>query len=120
MLCSPRSDILSGSRTSRFNANLVQRGVAYTANAVPSYPGDKHACVTLLYALPASGVSLPAVERALADQISALADTGPTQKELQRIKKVYPAPSSKNKPTSSFQEKSLKQPILSMETRGGQ
>ncbi|KAK9915474.1 hypothetical protein WJX75_009718 [Coccomyxa subellipsoidea] len=81
------SDILSSSRTSRFNANLVQRGVAYTANAVPSYPGDKHACVTLLYALPASGVSLPAVERALADQISALADTGPTQKELQRIKK---------------------------------
>ncbi|CAL8468516.1 g8056 [Coccomyxa elongata] len=82
------SDILSTGRTARFNANLVQRGVAYTANAVSSYPGDKHSCAMLLYALPISGVGLPAMEQALWDQLSGLADTGPTQRELLRIKKA--------------------------------
>lgn len=80
--------MLSGARTARFNANLVQRGLAYTANSVTSYPGDKHACVMLLYALPAKGVGLLGIERALADQLSALAASGPTDRELQRIKKA--------------------------------
>jgi anti-sigma factor RsiW len=53
-----------------------------------AYPGDKHACAALLYALPATGVSLERMQGLLRGQLDALADAGPTPAELQRIKKV--------------------------------
>jgi hypothetical protein len=79
---------MSGARTARLNANLVLTGQAYTANLVTAYPGDRHACTALLYALPAAGVSLGAMETALAAQLRGLAEAGPSAKELQRVKKV--------------------------------
>jgi hypothetical protein len=82
------SDILSGARTARLNAQLVQQGLAYTANTVTAYPADRHACVSLLYALPASTVSLPAMQRLVRGQLDALCEAGPSATELQRVKKV--------------------------------
>ena len=53
-----------------------------------AYPGDKHACAALLYALPATGVSLECMQSLMWQQLDQLADQGPTAAELQRIKKV--------------------------------
>ena len=53
-----------------------------------AYPGDKHACMTLIYAVPATGVSLPQMEGLVRQQLDSLADNGPTAAELERIKKV--------------------------------
>jgi predicted Zn-dependent peptidase len=80
--------MLSGTRTARLNANLVQRGLAYSANAVTAYPADKHACAMLLYALPSANVTLPAAQRLLREQLASLGEAGPTPAELQRVKKV--------------------------------
>ena len=71
-----RRDILSGSRTARLNANLVLSGQAYTASMVQAYPGDKHACAALLYALPVNGVSLERMRSLLGEQLDDLAERG--------------------------------------------
>ncbi len=81
-------DILTGSRTARFNRDLLQEGKAFGANIVPAYPGDKHACMSLIYALPATGVSLAQMEGLVRQQLDSLADSGPTAAEMERIKKV--------------------------------
>ena len=81
-------DILTGSRTARFNRDLLQEGKAFGANIVPAYPGDKHACMSLIYALPATGVSLAQMEGLVRQQLDILADSGPTAAEMERIKKV--------------------------------
>lgn len=81
-------DILTGSRTARFNRDLLQEGKAFGANIVPAYPGDKHACMSLIYALPATGVSLAQMEGLVRQQLESLADKGPTAAEVERIKKV--------------------------------
>lgn len=86
--CCVCSDIMSGARTARLNANLVLTGQAYTANLVTSYPSDKHACTALLYALPSAGVSLETMQGLLRAQLDGLVQQGPTAAELQRIKKV--------------------------------
>jgi hypothetical protein len=83
-----RRDILSGSRTARFNRNLLQEGKAFGANIVPAYPGDKHACMSLVYSLPTTGVSLSQLEGLVRQQLDNLADSGPTAAEMERIKKV--------------------------------
>ena len=92
-VCVIDRDILSGSRTARFNRTLLQEGRAFGANMVPAYPGDKHACMSLIYALPAMGVSLPQMEGLVRQQLDSLADSGPTAAELERIKKVRPTAS---------------------------
>ncbi len=81
-------DIMTGSRTARFNRNLLQEGKAFGANLVPAYPGDKHACTSLIYAIPATGVSLGQMEGLVRQQLDSLADKGPTASEMERIKKV--------------------------------
>ena len=83
-----RRDILSGSRTARFNRNLLQEGKAFGANIVPAYPGDKHACMSLVYSLPATGVSFSQLEGLVRQQLDNLADSGPTAAEMERIQKV--------------------------------
>ena len=55
---------------------------------VPAYPGDKHACMSLIYAIPAAGVSLSQMEALVRQQLDSLAESGPTQAEMERIKKV--------------------------------
>ena len=82
------SDLLSGSRTSRLYSRLVQTGKAYSAQAVPTYPGDKHPNALLVYALPADNISLPQLDSMIEQEMQELVDKGPTESELQRIKKV--------------------------------
>lgn len=50
--------------------------------------GDKYPSTALLSMMPAKDVPLQLVERALMQELEALATDGITQKELQRIKKV--------------------------------
>ena len=88
MLRSSCRDILSGPRTARFSRALLQEGRAFGANMVPAYPGDKHACMSLIYAIPATGVSLAQMEGLVRQQLDSLAESGPTPAELERIKKV--------------------------------
>ncbi len=86
------SDLLSGSRTSRLYKNLVQSGQAISASFTPTYPSDKHACASLMYAVPAPGVSLSDMEQQLRAQLRDLADGEINDRELQRIKKVRHIP----------------------------
>ena len=82
------SDLLSGSRTSRLYSRLVQAGKAYSADAVPYFPGEKHPNAFLLYALPSDALSLAQLQGAVQEQVQGLAASGPSGQELQRIKKV--------------------------------
>ena len=82
------SDLLSGSRLSRMYANLVQQERAYSAIAIPGWPGEKHASALLISAVPAAGVSLEQLDAAIHREVDNLAASGPTPNELQRIKKV--------------------------------
>ena len=84
------SDLLGGSRTSRLYSRLVQAGKAYSADAVPYFPGEKHPNAFLLYALPSDALSLAQLQGAVQEQVQGLAASGPSGQELQRIKKVCP------------------------------
>lgn len=82
------SDLLSGSRTSRLYTQLVEKGQAYHANAVPSYPGEKHSNALVLFGQPSSGVSLQTLDKAFQKETQGLIHNGPSAKEMARIKKV--------------------------------
>ncbi len=82
------SDLLSGSRTSRLYTQLVETGQAYHANAVPSYPGEKHPNALVLFGQPSSGVSLQTLDKAFQKETQGLIYNGPSAKEMARIKKV--------------------------------
>ena len=82
------SDLLSGSRTSRLYTQLVETGQAYHANAVPSYPGEKHPNALVLFGQPSSGVSLQTLDKAFQKETQGLIHRGPSAKEMARIKKV--------------------------------
>ena len=82
------SDLLSGSRTSRLYTQLVETGQAYHANAIPSYPGEKHPNALVLIGQPSSGVSLQTLDQAFQKETQGLIQSGPTAKEMTRIKKV--------------------------------
>ena len=82
------SDLLSGSRTSRLFKGLVETGQAYHANAVPSYPGEKHPNALVLFGQPSNGVSLDTLDQAFQKEVQGLIHNGPTAKEMARIKKV--------------------------------
>ncbi len=82
------SDLLSGSRTSRLYTQLVESGQAYHANAVPSYPGEKHPNALVLFGQPSSGVSLQTLDKAFQKETQGLIHNGPSAKEMARIKKV--------------------------------
>ncbi len=51
MLC----DVLSAGRTSRLVKELVLQGRLLSASAVAAYPGERHAGLLLLYAVPKEG-----------------------------------------------------------------
>ena len=84
-------DVLSGNRLSRLYARLVQQDRAYSAVAIPGWPGEKHASALLISAQPAAGVSLEQLDAAIRAELDELAASGPTPDELQRIKKVQQA-----------------------------
>lgn len=81
-------DLLSGSRTSRLYTQLVETGQAYHANAVPSYPGEKHPNALVLFGQPSSGVSLQTLDKAFQKETHGLIHNGPSAKEMARIKKA--------------------------------
>ncbi|KAK9831200.1 hypothetical protein WJX74_007227 [Apatococcus lobatus] len=82
------SDVLSGSRLSRLYSNLVQQDKAYSAVAIPGWPGEKHASALLMSAVPAASVSLEQLEKLIHQELQDLAASGPSPAELQRIKKA--------------------------------
>lgn len=82
------SDLLSSSRTSRFYNKLVETGKAYSANAVASYPGEKHSNALVLFGQPGNGVSLQQLDAAIKSELQGLVHSGPNPKEMARIKKV--------------------------------
>lgn len=82
------SDLLSSSRTSRLYNQLVETGKAYSANAVASYPGEKHPNALVLFGQPGNGVSLQQLDAAFTAETQALIQDGPNSKEMARIKKV--------------------------------
>ena len=88
LFCYQCSDLLSGSRTSRLFKGLVETGQAYHANAVPSYPGEKHPNALVLFGQPSNGVSLDTLNQAFQKEVQGLIHNGPTSKEMARIKKV--------------------------------
>lgn len=51
----PRSDLLSGTRSSRLYRSLVLNGKALTAAAYSSYPADKHPTTFSIYSIPSKG-----------------------------------------------------------------
>lgn len=81
------ADVLYGGRSSRLQRQLVQRGRALSASMVASYPGAKHAGLSLVLAEPAKGVALEKLDRELRDVLAQVADGGVTAVELQRVKK---------------------------------
>ncbi|KAL3150420.1 hypothetical protein ABBQ32_000257 [Trebouxia sp. C0010 RCD-2024] len=81
-------DLLSGSRTSRLYHRFVETGQAFNANAVPSYPGEKHPNALVLFGQPSSGVSLETLDQAFQKETQGLIYQGPSAKEMARIKKA--------------------------------
>ncbi|KAK9844157.1 hypothetical protein WJX81_006305 [Elliptochloris bilobata] len=81
-------DLLSGSRTARLARGLVQTGRAFSASASSGYPADKRPCAVLLYAIPGASATLEATDAALRQQAAALAADGPSNIELERIRKA--------------------------------
>lgn len=88
LTCPVCSDLLSGSRTSRLYHRFVETGQAFNANAVPSYPGEKHPNALVLFGQPSSGVSLETLDQAFQKETQGLIYQGPSAKEMARIKKV--------------------------------
>lgn len=86
--CCGCSDLLSGSRTSRLYKALIETGQAYHANAVASYPGEKHPNALVLFGQPSNGVSLDGLDKAFQREVQGLTHNGPTAKEMARIRKV--------------------------------
>lgn len=83
-------ELLSGSRTSRLQQHLVDGGSrqALGASCSRAFPGEKHGNTLILQGVPATGVSLPDLERALSREAIALAEDGPSPRELERLAKV--------------------------------
>ena len=83
-------ELLSGSRTARLQRGLVEGGgqEALGVSCSRAWPGEKHGNCLVLQAVPASNVSLEALDGALYRQVSALAEDGPTLQELQRAAKA--------------------------------
>ena len=83
-------ELLSGSRTARLPQRLVNGGKqeALAASCSRAWPGEKHGCCLVLQGVPAPSVPLDVLDRALFREAAALAEEGPTPRELQRIAKV--------------------------------
>lgn len=67
---------------------LILTGKAVSAESVAYFPGDKHACATLLFSVPTEGRTLSAADAELRACPARLAASGVTAKEMQHLKKV--------------------------------
>eukprot|EP00873_Tetraselmis_striata_P017022 jgi/Tetstr1/437286/TSEL_026015.t2 len=83
-------DLLYGSRASRLYSRLVRGGTALACTTIADYPGDKYPGMSLIYAVPAEGVSLRSCAEGLRSQVEALGQGGAIlQRELDRVRKQY-------------------------------
>ncbi|KAF5841882.1 Metalloenzyme, LuxS/M16 peptidase-like protein [Dunaliella salina] len=78
-------ELLSGSRTSRLVTQLVLPQRLVSASAIASYPGEKHAGLTLATGVPREGSSPEECEKLLKEQLEQLASSAPSQAELRRV-----------------------------------
>ncbi len=84
-------DVLGDGITSRF-AEAMQRGDKTAIDTGAVYNSlSRDATAFTIYAVPAQGVELATVEAGLARVLDEIAETGPTEEELARIKRGYHA-----------------------------
>jgi zinc protease len=68
--------------------DLVLARKALSASVVPSYPGDKHAGLMLVYGVPLQQGDVRGMEALLKQQLRRLVDDGVSEPELAKVKKA--------------------------------
>jgi len=82
-------ELLTGSRTSRLTAELVLKRRSLLALQLdPAYGGEKHAGLAVAFARPANGLSPEAAGQLLRSELDGFLQSGPTPKELDRVKRA--------------------------------
>ncbi|KAF5826529.1 hypothetical protein DUNSADRAFT_2821 [Dunaliella salina] len=71
-------ELLSGSRTSRLATQLVLPQRLVSASAITSYPGEKHAGLTLATGVPREGSSPEECEKLLKERLEQLSSSAPS------------------------------------------
>lgn len=85
------SAILSDGRTSRFYKNIVEEGIAVSANSINGYPGARYDNLFVVSATPRSPHSTADVEEAIYTQLEKLKTEPVAEKEFKRILKQIDA-----------------------------
>lgn len=75
-------ECLTGGRHSRLGNALVMTSKALTVSSYGTFPGEKHPCQMLVYAVPTAVSDLQEVDQIILSEIDAFCDAGPTQQEL--------------------------------------
>src|SRR5262249_46483065 len=82
------AEILGSGRTSRFNQNIVEKkGIAVSAWADSSTPGERYPNLFTLGGTPRAPHTSADLEAALLEELKKLKKDGPTPRELERVKK---------------------------------
>ena len=85
------SAILSDGRTSRFYKNIVEEGIAVSANAINGYPGGRYDNLFVVNATPGSPNTAADVEEAIYAELEKLKTEPVAEKEFKRILKQVDA-----------------------------
>ncbi len=85
------SAILSDGRTSRFYKNIVEEGIAVSANSINGYPGARYDNLFVVSATPRSPHTTADVEKAIYAQLEKLKMEPVAEKEFKRILKQIDA-----------------------------
>ncbi len=85
------SAILSDGRTSRFYKNIVEEGIAVSANSINGYPGARYDNLFVVSATPRSPHTTADVEEAIYAQLEKLKTEPVAEKEFKRILKQIDA-----------------------------
>ena len=85
------SAILSDGRTSRFYKNIVEEGIAVSANSINGYPGARYDNLFVVSATPRSPNTTTDVEEAIYAQLEKLKTEPVAEKEFKRILKQIDA-----------------------------
>ncbi len=85
------SAILSDGRTSRFYKNIVEEGIAVSANSINGYPGARYDNLFVVSATPRSPHTTADVEAAIYTQLEKLKTEPVAEKEFKRILKQIDA-----------------------------
>ena len=85
------SAILSDGRTSRFYKNIVEEGIAVSANAINGYPGGRYDNLFVVNATPRSPNTAADVEEAIYAELEKLKTEPVAEKEFKRILKQVDA-----------------------------